>query len=74
MDSLGNSLLVEYEARRRQEAVAAAADRWALLGDIPHEAPLREGLAHLLIGLALRLAPERTLPEIRQGVSHHLAH
>ncbi len=74
MDSLGHPLLVEYEARRRQGEIVAAADRWMQLGELPQESPLREGVAHLLVGLALWLAPERTLPEIRHAAAHHLAH
>lgn len=73
MDSLGRTLMVEYEARQRQAEVIAAAERRARLGELPQAPPLRERLADLLLALAHRLAPERGTPEIRPA-ARHLAH
>ena len=74
MDHLGNSLLVEHEIRRRQDAIAAAADRWGILDESSAAPPLRERVADLLVDLAHWLAPERNYTEIRRAAINHLAH
>jgi hypothetical protein len=73
MDLYQQSLMAEYHARERQAAVAAAAERRGRLGELPQGAPLREGFAKLLVSLALRLAPDRTLPEAQHAAVRHLA-
>ena len=73
MDHLGNSLLVEHEARRRQDQVAAEAEHRALLAELVPSHSLREGVAQALVNLAHWLAPERNDTEMRRATVGQLA-
>lgn len=73
MDHLGNSLLVEHEARRRQDLVAAEAEHRALLSELSSGQTLREGVAQVLVNLAHWLAPERNYTEMRRATIGQLA-
>jgi hypothetical protein len=74
MDHYQRIMLAEYEARERQQQLAAAADRWAQLAGLPAEPTMRQALAERLLALAVWIAPEHTLPNIQRAAVNSLAH
>ncbi len=74
MDHYQRIMLAEYEARERQQQLAAAADRWAQLAELPAEPTMRQALAERLLALAVWIAPEHTLPNIQRAAVNSLAH
>ncbi len=62
----GQTLLVDYIARERQQEIAAKAARYQLLAEHLPTPSINDRLAHLMVRCALWLAPAHTIAELHR--------